>query len=64
MKSRYIGYPNHGQNLPGSLELADFVVNTDRIVDSVYNKVIEIIKEDQNESKRKADSGSEDCDGC
>lgn len=59
-----IGQPVHGQNVLGSLELADFIVDTDRPIEEVYNKVIKVIEEAQDEFERKASGGSEECDFC
>jgi dephospho-CoA kinase len=59
-----IGQPEHGQNILGSLELAKFVVDTDSNLEEVYNKVIKVIQEAQDEFKRKAVRGSKECDFC
>ncbi len=59
-----IAQPLHGQNVLGSLELADFIVDTDRPIEEVYNKVIKVIEEAQDEFERKASGGSEECDFC
>lgn len=59
-----IAQPAHGQNVLGSLELADFIVDTDSPIEEVYNKIIRVIEEAKNEFERKASSGSEECDFC
>lgn len=59
-----IAQPSHGQNVLGSLELADFIVDTDSPIEEVYNKIIKVIEEAKNDFKRKASSGSEECDFC
>ena len=59
-----IGQPEHGQNVLGCLELADFIVDTDRPVEEVYNKIIEVIKEANDDFERETRSGSEECDFC
>lgn len=40
-----IDQPEHGQNVRGCLELADFVVDTDSPLAEVYNRVVRIIEE-------------------
>jgi len=59
-----IGQPEHGQQVLSSLELADFVIDTDTAKEQVYNKIIKVVEEAKNEFKRKANRRPKECDFC
>lgn len=59
-----IGQPEHGQQILASLELADFVVDTDKVKSEVLKQVDKIIKEYQDDPERTDSRRSAGCDFC
>ncbi len=59
-----IGQPEYGQQVLASLELADFVIDTDKVQSEVNITIDKILKEFQNDPKRTISRRSQDCAFC
>lgn len=56
--------PAHGQQVLKCLELADFVIDTDKVKSEVFRQVEEVLKEFQNDPGRTNTRRSQGCDFC
>ena len=59
-----IGQPEYGQHVLSSLELADFVIDTDKVQSEVNVAIDKILKEFQNDPNRTIARRSQDCSFC
>lgn len=56
--------PEHGQQVLGSLELADFVIDTDKVESEVISQVEKVLKEYQDDPQRTINRRSKGCIVC
>lgn len=59
-----IGQPEHGQQVLGSLEFADFVIDTDKVESEVLSQVEKTLKEFKDEPQRTINRRSQGCNIC
>ena len=59
-----VGQPEYGQHILESLELADFVIDTDKVKSEVFKQVEKVLKEYQDEPDRTNTRRSAGCDFC
>lgn len=64
VRDQGIGQPVHGQKVLKSLELASFIVDTDKVESKVFEQIEEIINNYQKNDSRKNTTGSEECSFC
>lgn len=59
-----VGQPGHGQQVLSSLELADFVIDTDKVKSEVIARIEKVLKEFQNDPQRTITRRSQECNFC
>jgi dephospho-CoA kinase len=59
-----IGQPEHGQQVISSLELADFVIDTDKVQSEVFEQVEKVLEEYRNDPNKTIARRSQECSFC